>query len=366
MKKIIFAALAAAVVALPSCSNDELVRGNQDPIVLNATAGKLSRGSATTTTSIREFKTWAKSSNNDAWFFDGVEVRGSSTEGWTYDPVRFWPQTATVDFYSVSPMTVTVNSTTPGALSIDNYVVSGEEDLLYSTTKDQTKKKEAVELNFRHALSQIVFKAKNTNASLNVHIEGIKVVNVMGEGKFTWATKTTTPYLSADNSSQTQNDDGTWGVWDLSGKTATKTYTPTAFAKTDLNGKVEEPQTLTADGSGALLLLPQTLTPWSTTNVNGSQLLINCRVVDKASNTQLWPAEGQNGEVVIALTAPEGNTWKQGKKYVYTLNFGEGAGWTPGSDPKPVLVQISLNVTVDEFQNGGDTPVNMDKETQNP
>ena len=44
--------------------------------------------------------------------------------------------------------------------------------------------------------------------------------------------------------------------------------------------------------------------------------------------------------------------WKQGKRYIYTLIFGEGGGFNPDPDPEnpePVLVPITFDVTVDEF-----------------
>ena len=46
---------------------------------------------------------------------------------------------------------------------------------------------------------------------------------------------------------------------------------------------------------------------------------------------------------------------KAGKRYVYTLIFGEGGGFNPENpdpenpDPEPVLVPITFDVTVDNF-----------------
>ena len=55
----------------------------------------------------------------------------------------------------------------------------------------------------------------------------------------------------------------------------------------------------------------------------------------------------------------------QGKKYIYTLIFGEGGGYKPEPDPddpdkpEPVLVPITFNVTVDAFQDGGSYNIDM-------
>ena len=58
--------------------------------------------------------------------------------------------------------------------------------------------------------------------------------------------------------------------------------------------------------------------------------------------------------------------WMQGKKYIYTLIFGEGGGYKPDPDdpddpdkPTPVLVPITFTATVDGFQDGGEYNLNV-------
>lgn len=78
----------------------------------------------------------------------------------------------------------------------------------------------------------------------------------------------------------------------------------------------------------------------------------------------MWPGQGsQTAWVGVSLVGEpkdiSGKTeqvWKQGKRYVYTLIFGEGGGFNPdpdpdpeNPDPEPVLVPITFNVTVDNF-----------------
>lgn len=61
------------------------------------------------------------------------------------------------------------------------------------------------------------------------------------------------------------------------------------------------------------------------------------------------------GETVAETDQPAAQVWKQGKRYVYTLIFGEGGGFNPENpdpenpDPEPVLVPITFDVTVDNF-----------------
>ena len=130
--------------------------------------------------------------------------------------------------------------------------------------------------------------------------------------------------------------------------------------------------------------MPQTLDPWLTLSTDGkasitgtARLLVNCQIKDTDSDIQLWPEEGEFGDVAISLSNPtndpnkeDGDTshdrWMQGKKYIYTLIFGEGGGYKPDPDdpdepdkPTPVLVPITFTVTVDEFQDGGEYNLNV-------
>lgn len=111
----------------------------------------------------------------------------------------------------------------------------------------------------------------------------------------------------------------------------------------------------TDNGYKGLLLLPQTLNPWITKTggtdenpeykITGTaRVLVKCKLVDTVSNVQLWPNTNSHEEtawVGVSLVGEpkdiNGKTeqvWKQGKRYVYTLIFGEGGGFNPDPDPE--------------------------------
>lgn len=371
--KFYLLALSATMVMATSCSKDETVEiNNGDAISFNVVSSNMTRATATTTNTIDNFKVYAFTQNT--LYMNGVKVtKGSS--GWTYENTQFWPSTA-VDFFAVSPSTVTV---TPGAstIAIGSYTVkeTADEDLLYSTNIGETKADPTVSINFRHALSQIVFQVKNTNTKgIKVEIKDVKIDGIQNTGALAWATKATTPNYSTETTGDTELTDGTWGIW-TPDENATKvgytvaTYT-TAYEVTGSPVVVKSSNAATTD-AGALFLMPQTLDPWnklgSTSSNNGSRLLVNCKITDVTSKIQLWPETGDYAQVAIPLTNPTSDTyateddnhqrWMQGKKYTYTIAFGEGGGYNPDPDqpdtPDPVLVPISFDVTVDEFQNGG-------------
>lgn len=152
------------------------------------------------------------------------------------------------------------------------------------------------------------------------------------------------------------------------GITETKDIVPASGT----NGVVD----LTSE-EGALLLMPQDITGWDITGNNGeggaalrgAYFLVSCKIYNVSGNDEvlLWPTTDEYREVAIPVADI---TWKQGKKYVYTFIFGEGGGYVPPTDEDdtenpdpddddpqpgdPVLVPISFEVTVDDFQNGGD------------
>lgn len=371
-KKFLFVALSA--LALTACVNDETIEVNPgDALTFRATSGNATKSQITTTSTISDFKVWGYYQNeaekqSDVPFMEAQQVNKNG-DVWTYSPTRFWPESGTIDFYSVSPSSVNA-SISGSSQKIENYTVntnvSKQIDLLYAVNKDCSKAANGhsgVQVNFRHALSQIVFKAKSSNEAIVVDIKGVTLVNAKTTGTFTYPTKTTSPYDDPESTDyDTEINDGTsalsgtWGTWAL--ESATDNYAAGVTEKKNIGSTAVD---LTTAGSGELLLLPQTLTAWNPANgANdpGSRFLINCKIwnVSGTDKIRIWPAEDEYSEVAIPVEA----TWKQGKKYVYTFVFGDGAGYTPDGE-QPSLLKVNFNVTVDKFQEGDNTEIEMGK-----
>lgn len=377
--EFLFLAL-SAMALVTGCSNDETIElNNGNAIDFSVTAGKLTRATATTTNNIQEFQVWAYTDNGKTTYMTGTKV--SKVDGkWTYNGTKFWPETQ-LDFVAISPI-ISGQATaelTQNTNKVINYTVEdGKTDLLYAANYGETKeahKTDPVAINFRHALSQIVLKAKLTeNSTINVKVNSVKIDGVQREGILYWAKGNTVPNLKNEGNTDTETDT-TWGRWGVSANKL-ETYTMNFDEKSLGKDAIEigEP----------LFLLPQTLDPWLTLKdgkpqIKGkARLLINCQIVDKGSGKRLWPASSDEdgfAEVAISLDNPKNDPnrkpdtdgkdlkhdkWMQGKKYIYTLIFGEGGGYNPGPDPNPdpnpdpVLVPVKFEVTVDEFQNGGE------------
>ena len=364
-----YLAVALSAVALVACNNEDVLEVNQGRGISFQVATEAStRAQATTTNTIDNFKVWGFTDGKT--LMNGIEVEvAESGNKCTYDGTIFWPATD-VDFYSVSPAENcggTVNIT-KDKQEITNFTVNANQsqqvDLLYAVNKGETKKETAVNINFRHALSQIVFKAKNTNDNLKVTVKGVTIANIKKAGDFTYPTQATTTQNTSENGTIVVGTQGTWS----NVTTAEKFSAGMDADGVTLDGKVETAKDL-SNATGALFMIPQALTPWNPTSTGalnqtntGVYFLLNCQILSGTNkDVQVWPKDAGTDFAEVAIPA-SALTWVQGKKYVYTFIFGEGAGYEPGEeeDPDPTLVGIDFKVTVDEFINGANQDIDME------
>ena len=372
MMKSKYLAVALSAVALTACNNEDVLEVNQGRGISFQVATEAStRATATTTSTIDNFKVWGFTDGKT--LMNGIEVSKSGSE-WTYDGTIFWPATD-VDFYSVSPAENcggTVNIT-KDKQEIINFTVNTDQasqvDLLYAVNKGEKKAEHEaspVSINFRHALSQIVFKAKNTNDNLKVIVKGVKIANIKKAGDFTYPDAATTVHNNSTTGSIVATTQGTWS----NVSTAEKFSAGMDAAGVTLDGKVETAKDL-SNATGALFMIPQALTPWNpsttgalNTSNTGVYFLLNCQILSGTNkDIQVWPSDAEKDFAEIAVPANT-LTWEQGKKYVYTFIFGEGAGYEPGENPNPdpTLVGIDFEVTVDVFIDGANQDIDMSTE----
>lgn len=374
MKKIYLAAPLLLALAAASCTKSEVLETNSGEIMFNVVANKATKAAdvycnnnlpdAFTVYAMTEGKT----------YIDGDNIEHNGNGSWeNKSGIRYWPETD-VDFYAHVSAGDAFKWSETSAPTIENFtpdkVVENQVDLLYAVKTKQSKKETPVELNFRHALSQIVFNAKNTNANLFVEIAGVTVANVGGTNTFTYPTVDTDSRFVSHDGSGNLPDTGV-GSWKrLDGGDAFYKVDFTAVS-VEGDGTVVDLTTANAKGkefnSQAMLLLPQATTAWEPSadsntpeeENTGSYFLVNCAIwnvagdsIDKDTDVQLWGENGTTKELAI----PVSFSWEQGKKYIYTFVFGQGnGGYDPepdpdDPDPKPVLVPIDFTVTVDDFQ----------------
>lgn len=392
MKKIISGI--AVLMLLVSCSKEEVIDVNHDgdEITFDVVTNSATRA-ADVYCNINMPKEFYVSAISDGMSYIDEDHIAYENGSWVNKSgVRYWPETA-VDFYAYYNDNNSYSWSVENQKAVAKFVnftvnddVAAQQDLIYAVKTSQSKPAEdaantPVALNFRHALSQIVFQAKNTNANLYVEISGVDVVNVGNTNTFTF------PSVDTDNNIEDHTGATTdypseaqgWGTWEpLAAGTAVYGVTfPAAAVKGDSQIVA---LTTTDDGakdgefnSNTMLLLPQTTTAVDIDKQfgtdGGSYFLVNCIIknvkdgsgVAGDDDVYLWGAANAPKKLAI----PVAFDWKQGKKYIYTLVFGEGnGGYDPDPEepkPDPVLVPITFKVTVDDFVTPDATEVESDK-----
>lgn len=386
MKRFFFGAF--GLLALASCSNDELTSVNRDgdEIAFSVVTNSATRAADVYCNNNKpsDFNVWATFNGQTYINGDNVQYQGGkwvNTSG-----TRYWPD-GEVSFFAHVNAGDAFNWN-GGQPKIENFTVgtdvATQQDLLYAVKTASKGTDGKAELNFRHALSQIVFQAKNTNPNLYVEISGVSVCKVKNQGTFTYPTDDTSDKVGEHNDGASIDySTQKWGSWSTNG---TQQYDVT-FNAVQLNGsKTATSVSLTNTNETAkaydkvMLLLPQSSTKWDVgTNATtgkpedqtGTYFLVKCQIynvagttVNKNTDVCLW---GNGGAEDVAI--PVALNWEQGKKYIYTFVFGDGnGGYDPDPDPDdpdpkptPVLVPITFEVTVDDFVPVGNQDIEMDK-----
>ena len=258
---------------------------------------------------------------------DGVKIVYKNGK-WDYDDandLRYWP-TEALDFYAFNPGTVSEDmmifyswEATKDVQKIsytcmDEYgsgTTHANYDVMYAMAKGQTKDMNngIVKFNFKHILSQVVFKAKTQYDNMQVDIDVIKIHNFKFAGAFTLP-------AAADGT-------GSWSSSDLAFPHA---FTVVKNANITVNSNTEATDITT---NTPMLNIPQELTAWKVSetatkskleadNAKQCYLEIACKI--RQSGAYLLGSASEYKTIYV----PFGDTWEQGKRYIYTLIFGGG------------------------------------------
>ena len=369
MKHLFLTGSIAVAALLTACSSDDVIdrsKQNADTIHFDVTAGRMTRAADVycNTNLPTSFNVWAtylgEGTGSRSTYIDGDEI--TDVDGvWTNQKGdRYWPNSGELRFFGYvnAKDAFEYNDGKPTFTDYEvDTIAANQLDLLYAI-QTSAKTNDPVKMNFRHALAQVVFQAKNTNQNLHVTIYGVTVVNVSKSGTYTFD-------ASAQNTEENINDHTGNGTYDANGRgtwalgSTLGTY-PVSFTGVPLS-TVNEVMNLTNTNEtdkqwgNALVLLPQptATTAWDLTTGNKASqtyLLVNYSAYNEAAGdkTYIWGSEtaGKNAAV------PASFNWEEGKKYIYTLVFGQGNGGVDPDNPdKPVLVPISFDITVDDFVN---------------
>lgn len=354
---------AAAALTLASCSSDEVIRQAEraDTISFRSVVGLNTRAVNMTQDKLE----------NDGMYVTTFTPGGDRlyeetpyalTDGvWVSNPPQKWSGFSELSFFLTSPKLS--EWATDFELTADNKAqehpitigadISTQKDYvvayLPNANKDEFNK--PTEAQLKHVLSSVVIKAKNTNDAFVYRVKGIRLNGVNEIAKVNFSTESAAP-----------ND-----------AIHTKSYELTYGTAITLNGG---DQSLMGSDENAILA-PQPAVGTLAQRWGGEvpadakstyiSVLVN---ITSKYGAQVYPAGGGFGWVAIGVPY----VWESGKKYVYTLDFSDGAGRVdpnPGDavhpgvgDPalgRPVLgTRVKFGIAVSPWGDGGSTDVTLE------
>lgn len=374
-------AVAAVATVFASCSNEEELanvgKSESNAIRFAGISGLSDTRTTpigTTNLTSTNFDVMAFMSADNALFMGGKHEAGHSDHGvkivyntsaWDYadkDQQAYWPtEGGDVDFYAVSPAMMndlipyfgydmTSAAKTITYTTFDEYGSSSStianQDVMYAVAKGRNKTNNGttpVQMNFKHILSQVVFKAKTTSSILEVDVENVKIHNFVHGGTFTLP-----------------EEEPAMSNWSLS-PVAGGAYTVKLNAA---NVKTNNAVVNLSDMNSPLMLIPQKLTKWSTYS-EGTAVPKNEADGKKECYLEISMKLKQNDSYLIGSAAkyktvyvPFDNGedgWQPGKRYIYTLIFGGGYD----DQGEPMLSPITFDAATTNWVDAAGTDVNI-------
>ena len=393
MKKVIFGTALASMALLSACSSDNEL-ANVETTANNAIGFHVVGNKAETRANIigadnitsTDFNVFAFTRNEDGTdgtIFMGEKANQLGQKGikivnksgeWDYAndaDIHYWPANTALNFYAVSPgsfekveenmeMTnvygwnISNNTKTISYSPLDEYAGRTDKknlDVMYAIAPNQTQTKEnggRVKFQFKHILSQVVFKAKTQLENMEVEIKEMKIHNPWTKGTYTLPT--------------TSSEKGTWALTDPTIGSKRGAFTVVKDKSISVTSK-ETATEISVDGP--MLFVPQTLTAWDVKKTKGdadkageSYLEITCKI--KQDGVYVFAPEGNYGTLYV----PFGPTWEQGKRYTYTLIFGGGYDEHGLPILQPINFEAEAGNWVDDIKNnnnGNDINININK-----
>ncbi len=390
MKKVIFGTALASMALLSACSSDNEL-ANAETTANNAIGFHVVGNKAETRANIigadnitsTDFNVFAFTRNEDGTdgtIFMGEKANQLGQKGikivnksgeWDYAndaDIHYWPANTALNFYAVSPgsfekveenmeMTnvygwnISNNTKTISYSPLDEYAGRTDKknlDVMYAIAPNQTQTKEnggRVKFQFKHILSQVVFKAKTQLENMEVEIKEMKIHNPWTKGTYTLPT--------------TSSEKGTWALTDPTIGSKRGAFTVVKDKSISVTSK-ETATEISVDGP--MLFVPQTLTAWDVKKTKGdadkageSYLEITCKI--KQDGVYVFAPEGNYGTLYV----PFGPTWEQGKRYTYTLIFGGGYDEHGLPILQPINFEAEAGNWVDDIKNnnnGNDININ--------
>lgn len=319
-KKIYLCAVAA--LALASCSNDETVEvAKQRAISFRSVVGLNTRAVETTTENLEAINVTAY--KGTAAYFGVADPIKYEKNGNIFESVQkyYWP----VDDAELTFTALSTNWTGTRAFASSSDIkmtdvtieddVKNQADMIYvsgATGKKSLNETSGLGLVMNHALSQIQINAKNGNALYTYKVKGIRIAKVNKKATFDVI-------------------NGTW-----SNTSEVKTYDVTYDTPITLQADAQPLMEKNATDNNLYenaMLIPQTTTAWDGTTIDdavtGSYISVYLQIKTNDGG-KVYPKKDDG---FAWASVPVSFSWEKGKKYIYTLDFTNGAGKVDPVDP---------------------------------
>lgn len=412
----------AALSLFTACSSDEVVEKNESDNVIAFSASTSNASRALSTSYWCNYRVPAEFDVHAEYSTDGKnwvqyfesETYAKSGDKWLIQgDYRYWPKDGTwkmslvsayaanegakgpdniKTYHKIQPTWNRTNNAGQKCASIVDFTLESKAeeqvDLIYANTVvENTKPTNGVaSMNFRHALSQICFKAKTQTSHLYVEIKNVNLHNIYSKGTYNlpaYGVSTDGNKPSHDHSEAAPTTG--IGEW-VSLTRGTNTYiSGTEVIKLD---RVDVDFNISDDSDAgskhenyehSFLVIPcNNLSVWSPGAAKpslstDSYISLNCKIRNVsdynsikngtinvgANDYYIIGGAGENEYATMIIPFPSNITWEQGKKYVYTIIFNKTEGGGYDADGNKVLVPVKLNVTVDDFGSASQTDIGL-------
>ncbi len=356
MKNVkLFLLAGVAALSLASCANDEPVNvRSTDDNAISFRSGMSSRATETNNSNLSEIYVTAFTKTMTQPYFENIEFsKGSDSFFTSAEKYSWFANNDTITFKAYSPsqdvlgadITVSGDNMTLESFAVPEQI-KDQVDFITATAKGNKKDNEqsGVELTFDHRLAQIEIRAKSSSPTYTYKVTGARIGRAQYMGSFDFNTN----------------------EWTLDDWHDTQVYT-SACDEVTLTSEAQN--IMGPDGNA--MLLPQVLTPWSPTGdpdnvAREAYLSVLVQITRTDNGMQIYPypsdpldvdgnqraITGKEQRHYAWASIPLSGEWKQGMKYIYTLDFTNGAGNIDPDDPnpgEPVIGDIKFKVTVNPW-----------------
>lgn len=352
MKKENFYAGAGIILLLAgmsACSSDEPIANNSNDGLItykvNSANQTRAKNSYCNNNMPQEFNIWAQLSDGTIYINSDRIVKSGDNEYTDATGARMWPAFESLSFYAVADGNfddgASLSLDSHGQAIVEKYVINDDVneqlDLMYAVTRGAEQEfyfNGPVNLNFRHALSQICFKATNMNPNVSITVNSITVKNVANKGNYELPIVTT----EGNNSSHAEAEETSYysyGAWkDVEGEVS---YIVPFTENNVLEGNSTACLSYSLDVEG-----DHNSNNWfkNVLNLIPQEGPIEFDIDVTVDNIN---ADGSKTRVADSMrqTVTADVNWKEGNRYVYTFQFPNDWG--------SAHYLISYSVSTDDF-----------------